>query len=302
MIDKQKSWTDEDNLPLASVLVPQFLDPQYPQSSWWAKAPNGEAVAGTHFVGIAGIGLDAADYSDGDPTVANKLGIFGYDRQMRLSDVTDKTSNTILLVQVPPTYKRPWMAGGGSNVVGVPETGSIRPFVSTSRDGKRGTNALMADGSVRFISENVADDVFKALCTAKGGEPVFLNRDAPLVPPPEGQPELKVIQPQVLTAPPKPPKPVETIKESKKEDSQEKVVAILKTHCMTCHSGARARGPRGGQPYQLFTSAGTLNPNADKAKLAEMVESGKMPPRNPNRPQIQAEDIAIILKWAGGKN
>jgi hypothetical protein len=45
-----------------------------------------------------------------------------------------------------------------------------------------------------------------------------------------------------------------------------------------------------------------LNPNADKAKLAEMVESGKMPPRNPNRPQIQAEEIAIILKWAGGKN
>src|SRR5207244_592064 len=286
--DREKSWHDEDNLPAASVLVPQFLDPSYPQTSWWAKAPGGETVAGTHFVGIAGIGLDAAEYSDGEPTVANKLGIFGYDRSMRLTDITDKTSNTILLAQVPPTYKRAWMAGGGSNVVGVPETGSIRPFIGSTRDGKRGTNVVMADGSVRFISENVSDDVFKALCTAKGGEPVFINRDAPLVPLPEGQPELKVVQPQVLTAPPRPPKPVETVKESKTEESDDKVVAIFKTHCARCHTAPTAKGPRTGSPFVLFTSPGKLNPNVEKARLLEVLENGTMPPNdrmNPNRPR-----------------
>ena len=64
--------------------------------------------------------------------MTEKLGVFGYDRQTSLRDITDGASNTILMAQVPPTVKRPWMAGGGSTVEGVPETGSVKPFVSRS--------------------------------------------------------------------------------------------------------------------------------------------------------------------------
>jgi hypothetical protein len=201
-IERNKSWNDPENLGAAATLVPQFLMPNYPQRTWWVRYPGmTEPTAATHFVGIAGVGLDAPDYSADDPATAKKLGIFGYDRITRSQDISDGASNTIMMAQVPPTYKRPWLAGGGSTVEGVPETGSIRPFVSPQPDGKRGTLVVMADGSVRFISENISDDVFKALCTIRGGETgVILDRDAP----PVDRPDLSAEPPPpvVQTAPP----------------------------------------------------------------------------------------------------
>lgn len=40
----------------------------------------------------------------------------------------------------------------------------------------------MADGSVRFISETVSDEVFKALVTMKGGEQVDVGQHTTEVP------------------------------------------------------------------------------------------------------------------------
>jgi hypothetical protein len=135
-IDFQQSWRDPDNLSVAATLVPQFLDPEKPPSTWWVRYPgNKEDSAATHLVGISGVGLDAAEYTENDPTVLHKRGIFGYDRATKLDDITDKKSETILLAQVPPTFKGPWMASGGSTVRGVPEKNSIQPFLSTQRVG-----------------------------------------------------------------------------------------------------------------------------------------------------------------------
>ena len=188
-IDREKSWNDPANLAAAATLVPQFLNPNYPPHTWWVRYPTiMQPTAATHYVGIAGIGADAAEYSANDPATAKKLGVFGYDRTTRVQDITDGVSNTILMAQVPPTYKRPWMAGGGSTVEGVLEKDSVRPFVSPQPDGKRGTLVVMADGSVRFVAENVKDEIFKALCTIKGGETDFiLDRDAVPVPRPESE-------------------------------------------------------------------------------------------------------------------
>ncbi len=192
-IERTKSWNDPENLGAAATLVPQFLISNYPQSSWWVRYPGmTQPAAATHYVGIAGIGADAAEYAPNDPATDKKLGVFGYDRATRLQDITDGVSNTILIAQVPPTYKRPWLAGGGSTVQGVLEKDSVRPFVSPQPDGKRGTLVVMADGSVRFVAENIKDDVFKALCTIKGGETgLIIDRDAPPVPRPEGESEAR---------------------------------------------------------------------------------------------------------------
>jgi Protein of unknown function (DUF1559) len=197
-IDRTKSWNDAENLGAAATLVPQFLNPSYGANTWWIHYPTlAQPVAATHYVGIAGIGADAAEYSANDAATAKKRGIFGYDRTTRLQDITDGVSNTIMMAQVPPTHKRPWLAGGGSTVEGVLEKDSIRPFVSPQPDGKRGTLVVMADGSVRFISDNISDDVFKALCTIQGGETgVIIDRDAPPVP-----------RPEVSTEPPPPAVP-----------------------------------------------------------------------------------------------
>jgi prepilin-type processing-associated H-X9-DG protein len=181
------------NVKQGSVLVPAFLDPRYPRPSWRAHPPSlgiTRDLGATHFVGVAGIGQDAADYSASDPTVAKKLGVFGYERRTNAKDIADGLSNTIFMIQVPPTHQRPWIAGGGATVVGIPESRSIAPFVVTE-GGKRGAHVLMCDGSVRFIRDDVSDDVMKALCTIKGGEAIAdVNSVAPKVDPPKG-PALK---------------------------------------------------------------------------------------------------------------
>jgi hypothetical protein len=168
------SWKDPTNWMTARAVVPEFLDPSYPLNSALAHYPAVPfPLGGTHFVGIAGVGQDAPDYAADDPAVANKLGVFGYERQTSLEEIKKNRglSHTAVMVQVPYNGSAgvtPWMAGGGSTLRGVPETGSVRPFVSTTENGKAGTYILMADGSVRFVAADVSDQVFKTMCTIKG--------------------------------------------------------------------------------------------------------------------------------------
>jgi hypothetical protein len=202
-IKTERSWRDpQNNLPMAGVLIAQFLDRDSPEGAWWVRMPSlpGQPVARTQFVGVAGVGLDAAEYSASDPAVAKKLGIFGYERQTKLDDIKDGRKSTIAVLQVPLDYKRPWIAGGGATVQAVPESKSIEPFVCTQYDVKGdgnkvwGTFAIMADGAVRFIPATISDDAFKALCTINGGDKVDVDKETFLVPPP-GKVELKAKDP-----------------------------------------------------------------------------------------------------------
>ncbi len=219
-LNRAQSWRDADNIGAASTLIPQFLNANTAPESWWVKYPGiSDPVAATQFVGIAGVGLDAASYAAGDPAVADKIGIVGYDRQTAIRDITDGASNTMLMAQVPPTVSRPWLAGGGSTTVGVPEKNSVKPFVSVQGNGKKGTLVVMADGSVRFVSENVSDEVFKALATIKGNESVILNREAPKVEPPADEAG-EVVLASSPAAPPAAP-PVAESPSSPPEDPQQ---------------------------------------------------------------------------------
>jgi hypothetical protein len=177
-LDPKKSWNEGANLTAAVTAVPHFLsvdDPpgSYPPASWRSEMPGVRAeVAATHFVGVAGLGLDAAGFQPGDPAVLKKLGVFGYDRETKLTDITDGPDRTIAVIQVPPTYRTSWLAGGGSTVRGVDETAGIEPFVCTSYKGEPGTFVIMADAKVRFLKASTPKETFLALCTIAGGEAV----------------------------------------------------------------------------------------------------------------------------------
>jgi len=206
-IDRKKSWRDDENLKQGAILVPEFLNPSFDRRSWRAMVPSlGLRDQGaTHVVGVAGVGPDAADYSFNDPSVAKKIGMVGYDRRVKMSDVTDGAANTIYMIQVPPNQPRPWIAGGGASITGVPEKDSVRPFVVTS-GGKRGATVIMADGSVRFVAETISDDVFKALCTIRGGEElVDLDKQVPKVDPPKRRNELRTAAASGSDKPQQPP-------------------------------------------------------------------------------------------------
>jgi hypothetical protein len=185
-IDRDRSWYDDANRHLAMFPVPYFLTPPRPGQQYRYRTiyPGKPGVfAGSNWVGVAGVGLDAAYYKPGDTATADKIGIFGYDRETRPEDVKDGLSNTILLLMVGPEEFGPWAAGGGSTVRGISEDADcVRPFVCAEYQGKRGTYAIMADGKVRFILETIPPDVFRALCTMAGNDKVNdLERHAPLV-------------------------------------------------------------------------------------------------------------------------
>ncbi|HWY86555.1 MAG TPA: DUF1559 domain-containing protein, partial [Gemmataceae bacterium] len=170
------SWRDPGNWAPAGTMVAQFLDPTYPSSSYFlTRLDLPFDAAATHFVGIAGVGLDAADYDPADPATINKRGLLGYEKGMSLEEVRKGhgLANTMLMIQVPydsMTGVTAWMAGGGSTLRGVPEKNSVAPFVTKFKD-RSGTFALMADGSVRFVDQNVSDEVFKAMAAARGPLP-----------------------------------------------------------------------------------------------------------------------------------
>jgi prepilin-type processing-associated H-X9-DG protein len=184
--DRKYPWYAKENLPAAETWVAEFLIPTYPPTTWRATHPlvaDGRPVGATNYVGLAGVGLDAARFDSADPEQAKKAGITGYDWGSTEADIKDGLSNTAYLIQAPPGMARPWIAGGGATLVGVDDTDdALKPFLYPGAGGQRGATVLMADGSVRFVKEGTAPAVFKAIVTRAGGESLTdLDNVAPKV-------------------------------------------------------------------------------------------------------------------------
>ncbi len=175
-----KTWQESVNLTLGQLVIPQFLANGTGDAPYRIRYPGANHLfAATHYVGIAGVGMDAPYYKLGDPATAAKIGVFGYDRETTPADIKHGLAQTIVLVQVPTDYKSPWIAGGGATVRGVAESVEcFKPFVCAAYKGKKGTFAIMADGKVRFLSEqDVSPETFRTLCTINSGKKIE-NLDA----------------------------------------------------------------------------------------------------------------------------
>jgi prepilin-type processing-associated H-X9-DG protein len=135
------------------------LNPDYPEEP--ATEP-----AKTHYVGIAGVGKDGPTL----PVTSPKAGIFAYNRETKLRDILDGTSNTLIVTEATGKSAGPWAQGGPSTI----RAFTTNPYVN-GPDGiggpyPGGINAAMADGSVRFLSEKTDPKVLEALATMRGGE------------------------------------------------------------------------------------------------------------------------------------
>jgi prepilin-type processing-associated H-X9-DG protein len=113
----------------------------------------------TSYLGIAGVGVDAARYPRKDP----RAGFFGYDRVITQADITSGTSVTMMVAETTQ-HNGPWLAGGSPSVRGLdPDIeryiGLGRPFGGLHLDG---LNVLWVDGSVRPVGERVAPAEFRA--------------------------------------------------------------------------------------------------------------------------------------------
>ncbi|MBA4067219.1 MAG: hypothetical protein C0501_26635 [Isosphaera sp.] len=134
-------------------------------------------LAVTNYVGVAGVGPDAATL----PAGALGVGVFGYDRTTTLADITDGSSNTLLTIETGYEVG-PWLRGGPATVRPIDPslrhlTGDGRPFGGTHfRDAllrsprPDGFVVQFADATARYVTNEVHPAVLAALATVAGKE------------------------------------------------------------------------------------------------------------------------------------
>jgi prepilin-type processing-associated H-X9-DG protein len=154
-LDRRRAWDAPANALVVRTPIPLFLCPAHPD-----YAPRSSSF--TTYVGIAGVGLDAANLPRTDP----RAGMFGYDRGVKLREVTALISSVMMVTETAED-NGPWAAGGHPTVRGVdPATtqyiGPDRPFGGLHRGG---LNVLYVDLSVRWLSDAVEPEVFRTQAT-----------------------------------------------------------------------------------------------------------------------------------------
>lgn len=155
-IDQEEPWDEGANARASETSIQTFLNPGIP------------IMPGTtNYVGIAGMGKDAPTL----PVDHKRAGVFGYNRKTRFRDITDGTSNTMMTSESSGDYG-PWISGGNATIRSLTK----KPYIN-GPDGiggpyQGGCNIGIADGSVRFVSENIDPTVFERLSTMADGQPI----------------------------------------------------------------------------------------------------------------------------------
>lgn len=152
LFDMEAGWADQQE-NVTAINVIQYMNPSM-------VAPN-TAGGRLDYLAVAGVGKDAAVVND------QHAGVFGYNRKTRIRDITDGTSNTMLVgdAQQPVPY-----AHGHRTIQAFTEQPYINGPDGFGSHHPGGMQILMADGSVRFISEWVDPTIVEALATKAGGE------------------------------------------------------------------------------------------------------------------------------------
>jgi hypothetical protein len=171
-MDRRAAWNGETNQEAVRTAIELFLCPGNPQ----LPAVNDPAL--THYVGVTGLGADAATLSVKDP----RAGFFGYERTVTCSDIKDGTSQTLAVIEIARA-NGPWAAGGPVTVRGLdpsqqPYMGVNGPFGTKHREDRffrtnpLVANVLLVDGSVRPFLESNNPRTLESLATIAGGDKV----------------------------------------------------------------------------------------------------------------------------------
>lgn len=138
-IDLSKPWDDPANAEAFQTVVPPYVCPSTTIDQ-----------LDTTYIGM--VGPDAGlPLADGRP----------------ISEFTDGTSNTVIVIEAAEQNAVHWMN---------PQDAGVRFLLSFNADSKfdhdGGTHALLADGSVRFLSAELSNEARHALVTVAGGETI----------------------------------------------------------------------------------------------------------------------------------
>ena len=151
-IDMNKPWNDPVNQKYFKCILPVYINPGFRT----ADVEDGEGYGLSHYA------------------VNSRL--MAGNKVVKRDDLTNGAANTLLIGEVNAQFK-PW----GHPVNGRDPTTGINqsPRGFGGPPGSGGANFVMADGSVRFVSENISPEVLRAMSTRNGGEEVAPERGKP---------------------------------------------------------------------------------------------------------------------------
>ncbi len=132
-------WDSPNNLPLARQMPRLYLCPSHPLG-----------------------GLPDTNQTSYRVLVGPQTIFPGGNQAVKISDVTDGTSNTLLVGETQSTVV--WTAPDDLTM------DPSQPMLGFSSNHSGGFNALFADGSVRFLKRSIVPKVLEALATRNGGE------------------------------------------------------------------------------------------------------------------------------------
>jgi hypothetical protein len=151
-MEKEKCWDAEENRFAALSAFKVFQCPGYPSGS------PVSTLWPTHYLGIAGVGEDAASLPAGDA----RAGFFGYERTLCKQELPRGESQTAMIAETSAAQGA-WTAAGAPTVRGFDP---IRARFGGNHP--HGCQVVFADASLRFIEATVGDDEWAAIAVLAG--------------------------------------------------------------------------------------------------------------------------------------
>ncbi len=182
-----QSMVSTNNQAWIDTVLPVFQCPSDPKPNTWEaedESTNTFELATANYAGVFGTGeLHDCEGLTGAPNVVcSSNGMFFHNSSIRIRDITDGTSNTLMNgerryvegADLQGTWAGavPDMEEGAAAVVGhashPPNEGLHSEDFGSRHTG--GAHFILADGHVRFISENINETLYQKLATIRGGE------------------------------------------------------------------------------------------------------------------------------------
>jgi prepilin-type processing-associated H-X9-DG protein len=154
-LDKTQGWDAEENRFAALLSFKCFHCPGYPDG------PPVSTLWPSHYVGITGVGEDAAWLPSGDPDA----GFFGYNRTLSVKDLGRGTGATLVAAETSA-------AEGAWTAAGATVRGFDRAGAHFGGNHRGGCQVVFADGSVRFLDATTTEREWMRMAVLSAADPL----------------------------------------------------------------------------------------------------------------------------------